>query len=367
MGLRSHREIRVALYAFFLGLIIAFIISRLVLISPKHKRTRKLESNGCKPERTNIDYRDGANQLANECPECPEPICPLCPESPLHIPYTMEQFIVKHIVDLKEGPLVITRTRMKSVESFFLSLHPSERDMQISHQLTTRGDWNDQLIGTVCHAMHSAPKDSYFVDVGAYVGALAFGVAQCGFNVAAFEPYSHTFRLLQESMALNHFDSDRVKLYNMALGNATGKACLAASSSDRSMARIYRSRDECRNDQVTIDKLDRVMKGATIWYLYMDTGGFEPAILTGARSFLTGPEPPKYIHFKASHSGFTKEVMGTKMDLAGTLKWLDQIGYSLRDGSNEPIRSIDEFVMELGHQAEDVIAIYHKNQQHLEV
>ncbi len=61
-----------------------------------------------------------------------------------------------------------------SVDSYLLSLHPSERDMQISHTLTTRGDWNDLLIGTVCHVMKSAPTDAYFVDVGAYVGKLAY-------------------------------------------------------------------------------------------------------------------------------------------------------------------------------------------------
>ena len=108
------------------------------------------------------------------------------------------------------------------------------------------------------------------------------------------------------------------------------------------------------------------MKGTTIWYLYMDTGGFEPAVLTGARSFITGSTPPRYIHFKASHSGFSKVVMKTKLDLAGALKWLANLDYSLRDGSNEPIRSVDEFVTQLGHEGEDIFAI-HRSYQHLEV
>ena len=72
-----------------------------------------------------------------------------------------------------------------------------------------------------------------------FTGSLAFGVTTCGIKVAAFEPYQQTFRLLQESMALNRFTNEQIQLYNMALGNITGTACLAASSSDRSMARIY--------------------------------------------------------------------------------------------------------------------------------
>ena len=74
-------------------------------------------------------------------------------------------------------PIIICRTfQLFSISSYFLSVHPSERDMQISHRMSTRGDWNEQLIQTVCHSMHrSAPKDAYFVEVGAYVGEFARG------------------------------------------------------------------------------------------------------------------------------------------------------------------------------------------------
>ncbi len=113
MGLRSNREIRIALYAFFLGIIVAFIVARFTLLSPKSRRTRKLELIKCDPDpdRSDLELRGGGAK----CPECPaNPVCPMCPEAPLRMPDNMGEFIIRHIEDLKEGPLVVARTRMKS-------------------------------------------------------------------------------------------------------------------------------------------------------------------------------------------------------------------------------------------------------------
>ena len=134
-----------------------------------------------------------------------------------------------------------------------------------------------------------------------------------------------------------------------------------------SLSCLLASTGQCLDDEVEISTLDRVLRGSIVWFLYMDTGGFEPAVLSGAYSFLTGPNPPRYIQFRASHSGFSREVMGTKLDLTGTLQWLEKLGYSLRDEFNEPIRNIEEFVMDLGHEITDVVAIYKKTKDHHEI
>ena len=49
------------------------------------------------------------------------------------------------------------------------------------------------------------------------------------------------------------------------------------------------------------------------------------------------------------------------MDLAQTLEWLERLGYALRDDVNEPIRNVEEFVKDLGHDDGDVVAIYQHN------
>ena len=82
-----------------------------MVISAKPRKNRKIALNRCEPD---IETNEQQIVKVLECPECPKPVCPLCPETPIYIPDTMEQFIYNHIVESKEGPLVIARTRMKS-------------------------------------------------------------------------------------------------------------------------------------------------------------------------------------------------------------------------------------------------------------
>ena len=67
-----------------------------------------------------------------------------------------------------------------------------------------------------------------------------------------------------ESVALNKIDPDRVLLYNRAIGNQTGKTCLAASSSDQSNARIPPSGRRGQRSRIGMGKSNTLFAGMVL-------------------------------------------------------------------------------------------------------
>ncbi|XP_033639831.1 uncharacterized protein LOC117300212 [Asterias rubens] len=356
-GLRrsvSYRELRQSLPAFLGGAVVATVV--LLAFVGLHRPAG--------PERRR---RPTTLQLPEEhqCPECPESECPRCPEKDkvFIVPKTLKAFLGRHWDVMKESAVVIARTQMKSVPSYVVSLHPTERDPYISHSLIERGGWQEPLIVRMCKEMNKAPSDAFFVDIGAYVGTLALGLSACGHKVIVFEPMTRNTFLLKESVFLNQLSTDRFTIHNMAVGNFNGRACFSASSSNQGDGRFVSGGDDshlCASHEnaVQMIRLQDVLKEDTrIWTLHIDAQGFEAAVLAGAEAILTGTNPPQYLHVKLGQP-YSKETMSVTRGLVETLGWLKDIGYSLRDTDNEPIRDVSKFVWQLGHESAYVLGIH---------
>ncbi|KAJ8030157.1 hypothetical protein HOLleu_26486 [Holothuria leucospilota] len=236
--------------------------------------------------------------------------------------------------------------------------------MTISHAIITRGGWNEDVISMFCHWMSTAPEEAYFVDVGAYVGTVAIGVAACGYSVFAFEPHAANFNFLQESIALNPSYSSQIWPYQKALGNTTGTTCVSASSSDQSNARIVPGRGtsvdyQCPQGIVPITTLDEVTKNFQIWAINIDAQGFDPAVIAGAWKHLSGKTPPRYIRFKVETGMYNWQTLNTELNLEDILRGMQDLGYSLRDEDNDIIVNVKQHLLNVGHFATYMTAVYH--------
>ncbi|XP_022087637.1 uncharacterized protein LOC110977649 [Acanthaster planci] len=301
------------------------------------------------------------------CPQCPKIECPKAPSADegaiAQVPKTLKSFLSRHWEGMQNDAVVVVKTQMKSVPGYIVSLHPSERDPEISHSLIERGDWKEQLIVRMCREMNKAPKDAYFVDVGAYVGTLSLGVSACGHKVIAFEPMTRNAFLLKESVFLNQLPSEKFVIHNMALGNVQGTACFLASSNNQGDGRFVSGGDEgheCNSHENTIkmSRLDDVLQdGIRVWAMHIDAQGFEPAVLAGAEEILTSSNPPQYLHVRLG-SVYSTEVMEVSRGVVETLAWLKEIGYGLRNAANEPIRDLPKFVWGLGHEESYVFGVF---------
>ncbi|XP_038044314.1 uncharacterized protein LOC119719078 [Patiria miniata] len=350
----SNRELRLILYSFFVGAIVATLVNQIInQRSPPRARRR------CPP------LKESQEKF---CPQCPKLECPKCKSldggsAVQQVPKTLKSFLSRHWEVMHNDAVVFAKTRMKSVPSYVISLHPSEKDPEISHTLIERGGWEEELIVRMCREMNKAPSDAYFVDVGAYVGSLSLGVSACGHKVIAFEPMTRNAFLLKESVFLNQLSSERFTIHNMALGNVNGKACFLASSGNQGDGRFVSGGDEgheCNSHEDTIKmaRLDDVLQeDFIIWTLHIDAQGFEPAVLAGAEWILTGPNPPRYLHVRLG-SVYSQEVMEVSRGLVETLAWLKEIGYALKNAANEPIRDLSKFVWSLGHEKSYVFGVY---------
>ncbi|XP_071501692.1 uncharacterized protein [Diadema antillarum] len=366
--MRSNREIRIAIYSGFIGMMIALILLQ-VYMNRSYARRLHSQERARKQEERFRDIADCVQMRAHTpCPAVGQPqnlweVCPQCPDRVFALPESLHQFVDDHMRIQRGSPLIIAKVQGKGLPSFYLSTHPKEKDEETNHLLSGHTSWQDKTLVRFCNLMKNAPDDGLFVDVGAYVGTIAMGVAKCGYSVVAFEPFPQNFRMLQESAALNMFDTDRVLLYNMALGNRTGKVCLVASSSDQSNAKIPPSGKLtsviCNNGKVPIGRLDEVVKQLPVFILHIDVRGFEPAVIAGAERLLSGKSPPKYLMFTV-HQGYSKGALGIDKNFAEILDWLRKIGYKLKDSKHNSIDNGRDYLSEIGFNIDYVNGVLDK-------
>ena len=113
----------------------------------------------------------------------------------------------------------------------------------------------------------------------------------------------------------------------------------------------------CKSGEVSISRLDDVLRSVPVWILHIDVRGFEPAVIAGAEKLLTREVPPKYLMF-AVEQGYSKSALGIKVDFATIIDWLIKIGYNLKDKQHEMIKGGNEFLTKLGHDTDYVTGVY---------
>ncbi len=199
-------------------------------------------------------------------------------------------------------------------------------------------EWRKNELDAFSRYVH--PGD-FVVDVGGNMGfvctILSELVGSTG-KVVSFEPNPLTFKKLQQTTAINKLLN--VELHNLGCGTSASTAQLSWVSNSSGHCRILdptenQSQLNLRTETIQIVRLDEFLSvyPQRVAFLKIDTEGYEPGVLEGARGRITQDKPVIYIElaedFKESAQGARKILM----ELGYTLPGLgDLVGVS--NGAN---------------------------------
>jgi FkbM family methyltransferase len=135
------------------------------------------------------------------------------------------------------------------------------------------------------------------VDIGANIGATALimdAFAVNGGRVIAVEPGPQTFALLQRNLAMN--EASTVTALNCAVSAESGRMTFCENSAYGHLA------PDAQGLQVEVQTLDQIVAGLGLTrldLLKIDTEGFEPQVLEGARATLERFRPVIYLELNS--------------------------------------------------------------------
>lgn len=171
------------------------------------------------------------------------------------------------------------------------------------------------------------------VDIGANIGYYVLMEAQIIGDtgiIYAIEPAPRNFEALTENIQMNPYAS-RVKLYNMAISNKSGKILFTIADS-ANHHRLFvpgspASRPEEHQNVIEVDTatLDEVLGGKDIDVIRMDTEGAEWVILKGMKKILGNDKPMKL--FIEVHPKLIREYGG---DVEAWLEVLAIAGFKVK-------------------------------------
>ena len=133
------------------------------------------------------------------------------------------------------------------------------------------------------------------VDIGANIGYYALIESRIVGNhgkVYAIEPEPKNFQLFKSNVELNNY-SDRVELFNIAIGNKIGKELFEISDmyNTHRIAKASDLSDKCI--EVPITTLDEFLKDRSADFVRMDVEGYEYFIVLGMEKTLKRNHPLK--------------------------------------------------------------------------
>ena len=145
-------------------------------------------------------------------------------------------------------------------------------------------------------------RDGVIFDVGANVGVTSIWLAGIARQVFAFEPTPESQELMREQLALRRVAN--VELVPAAVSDASGTATLllTTSSMTHSLARVEKKAPivgEVMVETVTLDDFASARGIEAIDLIKIDTEGFEPEVVRGARRLLS-EKRVRYILFEYS-------------------------------------------------------------------
>lgn len=132
--------------------------------------------------------------------------------------------------------------------------------------------------------------DGVYVDVGANIGnhSVYFGIFSRAQKIISFEPHPIVFEVLKKNIENNKLNS-KVDIYNVALGEKSGKCSIAVEPTDEiGGARVV------PGNNVDQWKLDRFVE-EKIAVIKMDVEGYEKFVVKGAKQVLKKHKPELFV------------------------------------------------------------------------
>ncbi len=162
-------------------------------------------------------------------------------------------------------------------------------DMQVFHALTKK------FYGT-------NDSDGYFLDLGANIGTTGiYFLTKLAPNLKLFavEPDAENFKLLRVNLIMNELEN-RTTLVNCGLGEDFDTLTMYRDLKNPGGNSVFRLREEFPAETIQIAPLDYLLAESSIApeevkYIWIDTEGFEPQVLLGAKNLLAKSFAPVFM------------------------------------------------------------------------
>ena len=163
-------------------------------------------------------------------------------------------------------------------------------------------------------------NSGYFLDLGANIGTTGIYFTKKlapNLKLLAFEPDAENFKLLRVNLILNDMNDDKVTAVNCGLGDKFDEMILYRDLENPGHNSFTDPKDNIPTETVKIMPLDSYfaenkISARDVKYIWIDTEGFEPQVLFGAKKILTENPAPLFMEFNPmvwSKSGNLREMI----------------------------------------------------------
>jgi FkbM family methyltransferase len=202
--------------------------------------------------------------------------------------------------------------------------------------------------------LRQTKKGDVVVDVGANIGyytiLLSDKVGKNG-KVYAFEPDKISFEILQKNIGVNNLIN--VVAVNAAVGNKLGKIKLYKSKENFGDHKLFQiplapqrrgASPFDERETVKIVKLDDYLKKIKIDLIKIDTQGWEPEVIKGAKKIISKNKPIMFLEYSPASYKLAKldgkEMMNFLRKIYLKVWWIDEWLYIYKNLSQEKIDKI---------------------------
>lgn len=150
-------------------------------------------------------------------------------------------------------------------------------------------------------------SDGYFLDIGANIGTTCIYVRKCNARIKciAFEPDKDNFKVLKSNCIINECDDIVIENFGLSNIGQVGRMKVFTENRGRNYIQYQDSGDMDTGEfteEVQLTTLDNYLRkcninAGEISYIWIDTEGFEPFVINGAKKTLGGHKIPIWMEF----------------------------------------------------------------------
>lgn len=198
-----------------------------------------------------------------------------------------------------------------------------------------------------------------FLDLGANIGTTGIYFTKKiapNLKLIAFEPDPENFKLLRANLIFNDLE-EKSTAENLGLGIEESEQTMYRDIANPGHNGMFSTKDNTESDTskiksetikiISLDKYftDKNLNAEEIRYIWIDTEGFEPQVLLGAREVLTKNPAPIFMEFNPQYwqkSGFYEKMIEFLTPIYSSYVWIPE---AMRDKKINayPLEKLFEF------------------------
>lgn len=191
-----------------------------------------------------------------------------------------------------------------------------------------------------------------FLDLGANIGTTGIYFTNKlapNLKLLAFEPDPENFKLLRANLILNDAEAKTIA-ENLGLGVEESEQTMYRDVRNPGHNGIFSYQDGAKSETIKIVSLDKYfteknLRAQDIKYIWIDTEGFEPQVLLGAKNLLTENPAPVFMEFNPKwwqKSGFYEKMMDLLTPLYSSYIWVKE-AMDTKNTTVYPLEKLWEF------------------------